>query len=231
MPQAPSSDGQAAQQAPTSSKGKPAVKKNSANPSQEPAATTAAAAAAAAAAGDQASAKAAVAEAGDGATAPRSSKSGAEKQKRRADQAGTSAQADTPAQANTSTASAQVERTDMKKKSKKSKADQVGLYVKLRRMWKLLTARWKFSECERTQCWLLLWSFAPPLFIALGSCCSVFVHKPPCAMCLVGASLAGMFQARPHYIQAMYLCLYCAALPAKNIGSFCTGCSFSSSTR
>ncbi len=93
MLQAPSSDGQAAQQALTSSKGKAALKKNVATQSQAPVATTTAAAA-----GDQAdaeapesSAKAAVAEAVDGATAPSSSKSGAEKQKSRADQAGLSA--------------------------------------------------------------------------------------------------------------------------------------------
>jgi len=126
--QAPSSDGQAAQQAPTSFKGKAAVKKNAANPSQEPAATTAAAAQDQAdAEAPESSAKAAVAEAVDGATAPRCSKSAAEKQKRRADQAGTSGKAAAPAQAKTATPSAQVERDEKKKKSKKSKADQVDL--------------------------------------------------------------------------------------------------------
>jgi len=134
--QAPGTDGQAAQQAPTSSKGKAAVKKNAANLSQEPAATTAAAAQDLAdAEAPESSAKAAVAEADDGVTAPRSSKSAAEKQKRRADQAGTSGKADAPAQAKNATPAAQVERDEKKKKkSKKSKAGQVGLCMKLSRM-------------------------------------------------------------------------------------------------
>jgi len=131
----PGSDGQAAHQALTSSKGNAAVKKNAANPSQEPAATTLAATqdqAGAEAPGS--AANAAVAEAVDGATAPRSSKSAAEKQKRRVEQAGTSGKAAAPAQAKNVPPSAQVERDEKRKKSRKSKADQVNLCMKLSRM-------------------------------------------------------------------------------------------------
>ncbi|KAL0022913.1 hypothetical protein WJX77_006650 [Trebouxia sp. C0004] len=121
----PSSDGQAGQQALTSSKGNASVKTNAANLSQEPAATTAAVAkdqADVAAPGS--AAKAAVAEAFDSATAPRSSKSAAEKQKRTTDQAGTSGKADAPAQAKNATPSARMDKDEKKKKSKKCKADQ-----------------------------------------------------------------------------------------------------------
>ncbi|DBA82461.1 TPA: hypothetical protein ACH3X2_000693 [Trebouxia sp. C0005] len=121
---APNSDGRAAQQALTSSKGNAAVKKHAANLPQEPAATIAAAAQDQAdAAAPGLAAKAAVAEAVDGATVPRSSKSAAEKQKRKADQAGTSSKAAAPGQAKTATPGAQMDEKK-KKNSKKSKADQ-----------------------------------------------------------------------------------------------------------
>lgn len=44
-----------------------------------------------------------------------------------------------------------------------------------------------------------------PCALPWETCCNLCVCKPPCTTCLLGASPAGMLQAKPQYVEASYL--------------------------